>query len=342
MTSIQETATNEPAVAGPRPDNSGGGTLLRIVEKYALVALTIGLVIFFSVWPKTAETFPTTANIKILLASQAVIGLIAVGVLLPLIVREFDLSIGSVAALSAILVVIMLTNGVPIVVAAVIGLVIGVVVGVVNAVITTYIGVSGIVTTLGMSTIVLGIVMQITGGLAPTADIPPSFTNIGNGTVLGLPIIFVVLLIVTAIAYFVLEHTPFGRQLYAAGSNPQAAALVGIGVGRLKVWAFIICGVMAALGGILYVARAGGADPRINSVFLLPALAAAFLSAAAIRPGRYNVLGAIVAIYFLAVLNNGLSLAGAPSYVSDYSNGIALIAGVAVAMLFRSRGKSST
>lgn len=335
--------TREPELESEKPNSSNLRTpfILKYVESYALLALTVGLALFFTLWPQTADTFPTLSNIKILLASQAIIGLVAIGALLPLIVLEFDLSVGANAALTAVLVTMMLSGGTPIPIAIAIGIVTGVAVGVVNLVITTWIGVSGIVTTLGTSTIIVGVLTQITGGLAPTSKIPAAFTNVGNEAVFGIPIIFIILIAIAAVVYFCLEHTPFGRRLYAAGSNPKAAELVGINLARTKAAAFLICSVMASIGGILYVARAGGADPRINSVFLLPALAAAFLSAAAIKPGRYNVWGTIVAIYFLAVLNNGLSLAGAPAYVSDYSNGLALILGVAVATVIRRRSKPS-
>lgn len=322
----------------PRP--RGAQRFTKHLEAYALLILTLGMVVFFSVWPVTADLFPTVPNVKILLASQAIIGLVAVGVLLPLIALEFDLSIGATAALVAVFVSMMLTGGMSVWLAAVIGLCVGLVVGIVNALITTVFGISGIVTTLGTSTILVGVLTHVTDGLAPTSRIPKSFTSIGNDSVANVPISFIILIVVAAIVYFVLDHTPFGRNLYASGSNPRAAELVGIRISRMKVAAFVICGALAAVGGILYVARAGGANPKISTTFLLPALAAAFLSAAAIKPGRYNVWGTIVAIYFLAVMNNGLSLAGAPPYVSNYSNGLALILGVVVATVLRRRSKS--
>lgn len=95
---------------------------------------------------------------------------------------------------------------------------------------------------------------------------------------------------------------------------------------------------LCSVAGLLYVAGAGGASPNVGTTFTLPALAAAFLSAAAVRPGRFNVWGTIIAIFFLAVLNSGLSLAGMPPYVNDYVNGGALIVGVALAAaLYRRR-----
>src|SRR5205085_12684903 len=128
-----------------------------------------------------------------------------------------------------------------------------------------------------------------------------------------------------------LEHTPYGRYLYALGANATAARLVGLRTKVLTSSAFVVAGVLAAVGGILAVARAGGANPHLGDQLLLPAFAAAFLSAASIKPGRYNVLGLLVAVYFLAVINNGLNLMGAQPYVSSFVNGGALIIGVSMA-----------
>jgi ribose transport system permease protein len=141
----------------------------------------------------------------------------------------------------------------------------------------------------------------------------------------------VALAVVAALVYYLLEHTPYGRYLYALGSNRSAARLTGIRIKMVVGTTFVIAGALCGAAGVLQVARAGGANPRLAEAILLPALAAAFLSAAAIRPGRYNVGGVLVSVYFLAVLNNGLNLAGAPEYVSNFVNGGALIVGVGVA-----------
>jgi ribose transport system permease protein len=144
--------------------------------------------------------------------------------------------------------------------------------------------------------------------------------------------------VMTAIAiatYYMLEHTPLGRYLYSFGSNATAARLVGIRTRFLLYLSFAMAGLLAGLAGVLQTARAGGASPDVGDSFTLPALAAAFLSAAAIKPGKYNVGGTLVAIFFLAALNSGLNLAGAQSYVADIVNGIALIIGVAMAAILR-------
>jgi ribose transport system permease protein len=140
------------------------------------------------------------------------------------------------------------------------------------------------------------------------------------------------MLILAVAVYYLLSHTPYGRYLYAFGSNREASRLVGIRTKLTLGLTFVIAGALCGLAGVLQVSRAGSADPKLGETFTLPALAAAFLSAAAIRPGRYNVWGTLVAIFFLAVLNNGLNLAGAQPYVANYVNGAALIVGVGLAV----------
>lgn len=333
---------NDVAVAPSTPPGSARrGARERIVtllEAYALLIVLVGIALFFCVWPQTSDTFPTVANIRILVASQAVIGVIALGALLPLLCTEFDLSVGNVAALSAVLVADFVSNGNSVVLGVALAVLVGAVVGSANALIVTRAHVSGVITTLGMSTIIAGVILQQTGGLAPASSIPDSLTNFGTGLLAGVPTIFITLLLIAGLVYFVLSHTSLGRQIYAVGSNVEAAKLVGLRVDRIRGAAFVAGSILCAVGGLLYISRAGGASPNVGATFTLPALAAAFLSAAAVRPGRFNVWGTVIAIFFLAVLNNGLNLAGVEPYVNDYVNGGALIIGVAMAaVLYRRR-----
>ncbi len=318
--------------------------LLGLLQRYALLLLLVAFAVFFSLYPPTADTFLTSANLRILVANQTVPAIVALAALLPLVCNEFDLSVGAVTGLVAVFVASALSGtlgvqlGVP--PAILMGVAIGVVAGLANALLVTRAAVNGVITTLGTSTIVAGIVAQKTGGLAVVSDIPASLTSFGSSNVLGVPSVAWALLVIAAGVYVLLEHTPFGRQLYAVGSNLEAAKLVGLRV-RLVIGAsFTLAGALAGIAGAIYVARAGGADPSVGPSFTLSALAAAFLSAAAIRPGRFNVGGTIVAMFFLAVLNNGLDLAGAANYVSSYVNGVALIAGVALAVALARRKRA--
>ncbi|RFS87388.1 ABC transporter permease [Actinomadura spongiicola] len=305
------------------PDAAG-----RFLEAYALIGLLVVIAIFFSVWPRTSGSFASVANLQILIGNQAAIGIIALGALIPLIANEWDLSIGSVAGVTAVFTAAALSGGHGLLLSGLIGIGCGLVIGLANALIITRGRVNAVITTLGVSTILEGVVNQRTNGVAITTNIPDSVVNFGLGTTAGIPRVALVLIAVALLVYYVLDHTPWGRYLFALGSSPSAARLVGIRTGLVVGVAFVSASLLASVGGILQVARQAGADPRVGAAFTLPALAAAFLSAASVKPGKYNVGGTLVAILFLAVLNNGLSLAGVPAYVSSYLNGVALVVGV--------------
>ncbi|MCX2185761.1 ABC transporter permease [Streptomyces sp. SKN60] len=291
----------------------------------------IAIAAFFSLWPETADTFLTVPNLRVLAANQAVLGIIALGALVPLICGDFDLSVGAIAGLSAVFVADALSNDTPLAYGIILGIALGASAGLINALLVTRGGVNGIITTLGTATVMSGIVSQKTGGTAVVSNIPAALTDFGSGTLLGVPGPDWVLAAVTAALYFALTQTGTGRSIYALGSNSTAARLIGLRTNVLLGFAFVLSGALSAIGGLVQIARAGGADPRVGGSFTLPALAAAFLSVAAVKPGQYNVGGTLVAIFFLAVLNNGLNLAGAPPYVASYVNGAALILGVGLA-----------
>jgi ribose transport system permease protein len=301
------------------------------LEAYAFPGLLVVAFIFFSVWPETSATFPTAANLQILLGSSTVVAITALASLIPLVCNEWDLSVGASAGLSSVFAAILLTDGRSPVLAVALGIGIGVAVGLVNALLVTRLGVNAVITTLGVSIIIAGIITLKTGGVTVAGNIPAGVTEFGTSTWLGIPRTVFALAMVAAIVYYLLEYTPYGRYLYALGSNRSAARLTGIPIKLIIGATFLIAGGLCGAAGVLQVARSGGANPHLAESLLLPALAAAFLSAAAIRPGRYNVGGALVAVYFLAALNNGLNLAGAPEYVSSFVNGGALIIGVGVA-----------
>jgi len=147
------------------------------------------------------------------------------------------------------------------------------------------------------------------------------------------------MVLLALILWWLLEYTPAGRYLYSVGGNPQAARLAGIRVGRITTGAFLISGFVAALSGILLAAELGSASPDVGTPYLLPAFSAVFLGATQILPGRVNVLGTLIAIFLLATGVKGLQLAGAPGYINDLFNGVALI--IAVALAVRSRRRKA-
>jgi ribose transport system permease protein len=329
--SIVAAGVSDRALSGVR-SSSRRRPLTYYLEAYALLGLLVGAVLFFSIWPRTSDTFLSTANMQVLIGGSTAIAVVALGSLVPLVCNEWDLSIGANAGLSSIFVATALTNGATIGVAILIGLAVGVAIGLANALLVTRLHVNAVITTLGVSIILGGIVSLKTQGQGVSGSMPLEFIEFGTQNWLGVPRTAYALALVAAVVYYLLCHTPYGRYLYAMGSSRSAAKLVGIRTRLVLATSFVIGGALCALGGVLLVARSGGADPRVGDLLTLPALAAAFLSAAAIKPGHYNVFGTLVAVYFIAVLNSGLSLAGAADYVSSFVNGGALIVGVALAV----------
>ncbi len=320
----------------PLPTNVGAASardrrpIAEFLEAYALLGCLVLIGIFFSIYGKTSDTFLTPENLRVLVAGQAVIAVVGLAILVPMASNEWDLSVGAVAGLAAVFSASVMSGG-SLVLGILVGLGVGALVGVANALIITRFHVHAVIATLGMGTVVAGVIYQKTRGVSVVSQIPTTLTDLTSETWLGIPRIAFVLLTVALVTHVILEYTPFGRYLFAIGANPQAAHLVGLRIPLLIGAAFVISALLASIGGILAVAQAGGADPRLGDALLLPAFAAAFLSAASVKPGRFNVGGLLVAVFFLAVLNNGLNLAGAQLYVNLYVNGGALIIGLALA-----------
>jgi ribose transport system permease protein len=257
--------------------------------------------------------------------------------MVPLVAGEFDLSVGSVAGLAAVVSASWMTkHGASVLEGVAIAIAVGAFVGLINGLFVSYLRVTSLIATLGTATLINGVVNQYTQG-SSIIGVPSSLTNFGAGTTIGLPNTLFVLAGVCAITIYVLEWTPFGRYLRSMGSNRSAAALVGLSVRRLTILSFATGGLLAGGAGALLVSRIGGASPNTGFDYTLPALAAVFLGATTVRPGEFNTLGVMVAIFFLGALSSGLTLAGAPDYVQDYVNGGALVLGVAMSALLAGR-----
>ncbi len=332
-----------PDASAPEPRDAergrrGPSRLVRFLEAYAMVGIVALMILFFSVFGPSSEAFPTTANLQAVLGGQAVLAIVTLAALVPLVCYEFDLSTGSMLALSAVMSANVYSSGAPLIVGILVGVGVGLGVGIINGLIITRGGVNAVVTTLGTATIIAGIITWKTGGQAIVQGIPAGLTDAGSGNTLGIPRPVLFMAVIAGLVYYLLQHTPLGRYLDMAGSNPGAARLVGLNTKRLTLTAFALSGLLSGIAGVLQVARDGAANPGVGDSFTLPALAAAFLGFTAVRPGRFNVGGTLVAIAFLATLNSGLNLSGADPYVNSIVNGLALIIGVALTgLLWRRR-----
>ncbi|GAA1705422.1 ABC transporter permease [Microbacterium sediminicola] len=306
-------------------------------ERYGLLILLLAMIAFFSLLPASSGAFFTTANLSVVLANQSVVMICAIAVMFPLITGNFDFSIGANTVASAMVCAALQANvGAPVIVAIGAAIATGALIGLLNGWLVSRLHLDAFITTLGVATAIAGLVQWYSGGL-PIYGIDASMITFGSGTFLGLPLVVYVVVVVAVVAWYLLTWTPFGRRLYALGSNRRAADLVGIHSSRLTFVSFVIAGGLAGVAGILLSARTGGANPGAGTEFLFPALAAVFLGATSIRPGRFNVVGTVLGVLFVAVSVSGLTLAGSQSWVDSVFNGVALVLAVFVSTYLRRR-----
>lgn len=332
MTS-EHTTTDAKMVSGPTPGAQRRRVSpVAIAERYALVVLLLVLFALFAALPQTGDAFLTSANLKTLISNQSVVALVALASIVPLIAGEIDLSAASIAGFSGLIAAgLASTNGWNVPAIMIAGVAVGAATGVVNGFLVAYIGVGSIVATLGTSTVILAIVTWYSAGQTIVSGIPQGLLELGAGDWFGIPRAIYYVVVISALLWYLLQQTPQGRHLYFIGANAKAAELVGLAVRRYTMSSFIIAGIIAGAAGLLQVAISGSASPQVGPGFTLPALAAAFLGATVINPGRFNVIGTIVAVLFVAIIVNGLTLLGAADWIQPLVNGLSLLAAVVIA-----------
>jgi ribose transport system permease protein len=323
----------QPSVGGGAPPKMGAKAIVVIaLQRYNLALLFVLVVVVFS-W-MLPDSFATTLNFRNIIGNQSVLAIVGLAVSIPLIAGHFDFSVGSVLNVAVVAAASGMSRfGAPAWLAVLIGPAFGAAIGLFNGVIVTKVGVNSLILTLGVSAVLTGVITWYTKGQTILEGISSTFTDMGSGMWLGLPKTLYYLVAVALLVWYLLEHTPFGRYLYAVGSNPNAARLVGLQVDRIVILSFVTQGAMIGLAGVLQVARQGAGSPDVGTFILLPAFSAAFFGATQIHPGRLNVPGTILAVFFLATTVSGLSLAGVDNWVESAFNGTALIFAVALSTI---------
>lgn len=324
-----------PAAGSAVADRSAGRDAARLrAARVALPVLLVAFVAFFSF--AKPETFFTLSNFQAIVGQQAVLGILAVALVLPLVIGEFDLSVGANLGLGAIIVAgLPAKSGVPLVPAVLAALAICTLVGAINGMLVARGGINSLVATLGTSTVITGAVGWYTGGAVLDKDFPEQLSTVSQQNVAGVPLAGVYLLVVAVVAWFVLEHTPVGRRLYALGGSKEASRMSGLRVERLTFGAFTASGLLCGVAGVLQAGMLGAGNPTVGPPSLLPAFAAVFLGATTIRVGVFNVVGTIVAVFTIAVGITGLQLMGVAFFVAPVFQGLALLVAVGAVRMLR-------
>ncbi len=333
-----EAAAGPPPTAEPAnsdqatPRDSAGRRALDWISKYGTLAALGVMIAFFGI--ASPNAFLTSANLINVLNQAALLAIVAGGLTFPLIAGQFDLSFATLISLAGILVIGLMTNqGLEWYAAVPIVIVVGGLIGLVNGFIVTVLRVSSIVTTLGMSTLLVGLNYAYSNGIpiplgAQAREGP--FVALAQNRFLGIPLPVYFMVAILAVLWVLLNRTRFGHHVQAIGSNPVAAALSGVRVSRITIGAFVIASACAVVAGILLSARIGSGQVTAGDGFLLSTFAAVFLGASVLRDREFHIVGSFVGVLFVAIGFNGLSILGAPTHMQFFFQGGVLIIATAL------------
>lgn len=293
-----------------------------IISDWSMVILLLVLVAFFGFM---SDAFLTPLNISNILVQNVHVAVCTTAVFIIMVSGGCDLSIGYQVSVAAVLCTKLLANGtVSTAVAAILAIVVCAFLGAFNGFMTLKLKSNAMIVTLGTMAIFQGISYLISNSKT-FHNLPKSFMYIGQGKIGVLPINVLIMAVIVAIAIFILAKTSIGRKVYAAGDNPEAARLAGLNVAKIKVLAFTVAGVLVGISAILLASRSGSADSTTGVGIEFTGITACVLSGVALKGGEGTLWKAIVAVYVLGVLANGMQLIDLGTYPQYIAKGIIML-----------------
>lgn len=338
MTQTQQSKPTTPAV---KEKNTETWDRVRdIVVKYGFIAVTIGFFVYFAL---TEPAFATQGSIFAMLKFASVTAILGIGIMFTMVVGGLDLSIGSTAGLSvqmaAMTMVFYNLSGTTAIFAVLLA---GILVGCLNAFLIVICKIPDLLATLAVMFVIQGAKLipvngqSVSGGMvlrdgtvAP-GKFDPMFLKIDRGYLGPIPLPVVIMLVLVALAWFILARTAWGRILYAIGANPDAARLAGVRVGLHRALAYILCSTFASIGGLILVSRIGQGDVSAGTSSLLEAVAVALVGTSVLGMAKPNAWGTLLGAILIAIVLTGMNMKGFQYYYQDTAKGLVLL----VALLF--------
>ncbi|MBS3987753.1 MAG: ribose ABC transporter permease [Erysipelothrix sp.] len=288
----------------------------------------VGLVALMIFMSTLSRVFLSTNNILNILRQASINGVVAFGMMTVILSAGIDLSVGSVLAVSSMIMAIMITAGVNQVFAITVALIVGLLIGLVNGLLISKGKLQPMIATLSTMMVFRGVTLYISNGV-PVSRLGDGFLGwIGRGNVMGIPTPVYVLIAVTIVMSIILNYTTFGKKVYAIGGNIKAARLSGIKVENMLIYVYMISGFLSALAGIILTSRIDSAVPTAGQSFELNAIAAVVIGGASLQGGRGRVVGTFFGILIIAVIANGLNIIGTSAYLQQIMTGIIIISAV--------------
>jgi ribose transport system permease protein len=293
-----------------------------ISEKLGLIAALILVIGVFSIL--TGGNFISRNNITNILIASAIVGMVVIGECYLLITSHVDLSPGSVAAFSGVLVSLLLRNGIPLAPAVFIVILLGLFIGYINSLLVNRLKLEAFIATLATMSIFRGLAFIICGGKAVFVT-STAFLKMGSGRFLGIPIPVIIFIISFIVFIIILDRTRFGRKVYMVGGNAVAARLAGINAQKLRAKIYMITAGFAALGGIIQAGRMSSGQPSTSEGLEFDAVTAVVLGGVAMSGGVGSLSGALIGLFIMQGFNNGLMMLNVPSFWQTVSRGLLLI-----------------
>jgi rhamnose transport system permease protein len=330
--SAQTEAPTVPA-APDRGSRRSGRQLVDAVVRLRELGLIVALAVLIGVTGLIEPRFVGVDSLRDLVLNVAIIVLVAVGQTLVIVTRNIDLSVGSTLGLAAFLAgdIFRAHPGASIPLVFVLGIAMGGIAGLVNGVLVTWGRIPSLVTTLGTMYVFRGLAFVWTNGTQVNAEtLPDDFLHLGSGLTLGIPTLVIIAVVVAAIVGVAMRDLRSGRELYAIGSNPDAARLAGIRIDWRVTQAFVACGALAGLAGVCFTARYGTVDATAGTGYELDVIAAAVVGGVAIFGGTGNVFGAALGALLLGTITSSLVVLKVPSFWQQAIVGALLLAAIAL------------
>jgi len=295
-------------------------------EAGILAILLLGALIFSFTVPSFFSVDNAISGIGL---SAAINTIVAIGLTYVIITGGIDLSVGSTAALSAVIGADLMQRGLPAVLAVVAALAVGAVAGLVNGLLVTRVQLAPFIVTLGTMTFYRGLALSYTNG-QPILSLPDNFKNVLGGNIAGFPIPLLVALLLVGAFTLLLKFTKTGQYILAIGGNAEAVRLSGINTSRYITLTYVISGVLAAFAALVLIAQLGAAEPILGSGWELSAIAASVVGGTSLSGGKGNVVGALLGALLLSMLQNVLTLLGVQAFYQLLATGLIIIGAMVI------------
>ena len=297
------------------------------------------LAALFLLFAVLSPVFFQFSNIMNLLRQTSIAGIIALGMVFVIISGGIDLSVGSVLGFSGAITAMMVTNGIAIPVAIFVALFASAGIGLINGVLVYDGKVPPFIATMGMMALVRATLMLMTNARM-ISGLPDSFLAIARFSPFGVPLLGIVCIVLTLIAFFIAKKTVFGRNIYAYGSNPESARLSGINVRVTVYGTYMFSAVMCGIAGVLITSRLSNAAPTAGTGFELDAIAASVVGGASLSGGQGSVIGVFLGAIIMQTLRQGGTLLGINAHIMEIFIALVIITAVLLDQLLRQKGGS--